>query len=244
MATVPSRTRRKSRTIADRPANGKAVPLLHTGDRLTQREFHRRYEAYPEDVKFELVGGIVYMASPLGPPHGADHAELSGPFWLYKTATPGVQLLDNTTTILGEETETQPDLTLRILEEWGGRSRIIRKKYVKGPPEMLTEIAHSSKSLDLHKKKEDYECAGVLEYLVWCVEEGELHWFRFQPRGMITPDRDEISRSHVFPGLWLDGRALAERNSARLLEVIRQGIASPEHAAFVKKLEAARRKKK
>ncbi len=54
-------------------ANGAArqVPLpLHNGDRMTRKEFHRRYEAYPEDVKFELVGGVVYMASSLKRPHG------------------------------------------------------------------------------------------------------------------------------------------------------------------------------
>ena len=52
-------------------SSGLPLPPLHNGDRLTQAEFHRRYEAYPEDVKFELVGGIVYMTSPLRRPHGA-----------------------------------------------------------------------------------------------------------------------------------------------------------------------------
>ena len=34
-----------------------AVPPLKDGVRLTQAEFHRRYSAYPEDVKAELIGG-------------------------------------------------------------------------------------------------------------------------------------------------------------------------------------------
>jgi hypothetical protein len=34
------------------------LPPLHNGDRLTQPEFHRRYEGYPEDVKFELKGRL------------------------------------------------------------------------------------------------------------------------------------------------------------------------------------------
>ncbi len=29
-----------------------AVPLLANGDHMKQPEFHRRYEAYPDDVKF------------------------------------------------------------------------------------------------------------------------------------------------------------------------------------------------
>src|SRR5262249_5049943 len=40
------------------------TPPLEDGQRLTQPEFHRRYQAYPEDVKFELIGGVVHMASP------------------------------------------------------------------------------------------------------------------------------------------------------------------------------------
>jgi hypothetical protein len=55
------------------------APLpLHTGDRMSQAEFHRRYATYPEDVKIELIGGIVYMASPLRRAHGRRHAHLAG----------------------------------------------------------------------------------------------------------------------------------------------------------------------
>jgi hypothetical protein len=31
------------------------VPPLFNGDRMNQAEFHRRYEAYPEDVKFARI---------------------------------------------------------------------------------------------------------------------------------------------------------------------------------------------
>src|SRR5262249_30104374 len=75
-------------------------PILENGDRMTQREFHRRYEEYPEDVKFELIGGVVYMTSPLRWRHGRYHPHLSGAFWLYQDGTPGVEVLDNTTMIL------------------------------------------------------------------------------------------------------------------------------------------------
>src|SRR5438094_514223 len=42
---------------------------FENGESLTQPEFHRRYADYPDDVKAELIGGIVYMASPLSLPH-------------------------------------------------------------------------------------------------------------------------------------------------------------------------------
>src|SRR6266851_8915829 len=105
-----------------RDSDPQIIPLLNNGDRLTQREFHRRYEAYPDDVKFELIGGIVYMASPTGWPHSKYHLQLATVLGNYEAATPGVEGLDNATTILGPWSEPQPDLALRILPERGGQS--------------------------------------------------------------------------------------------------------------------------
>jgi Uma2 family endonuclease len=219
------------------------LPPLHNGDRLTQPEFHRRYEAYPEDVKFELIGGTVYMGSPLRETHSDYEGELGFVFELYRRATPGVKAIHGATTILGAESEPQPDLGLRILEEYGGRSRLTRKKYIEGPPELLAEISHSTVAIDLHQKKADYQKAGVQEYLVVCVDERLLFWFDFQKRQSIVGNAQGIYQSRVFPGLWLQAPALLALNSSRVEDVARQGLANPEHAAFVERLRAARRKR-
>ena len=84
---------------------------------------------------------------------------------------------DNATVILGDESEPQPDLHLRLLPECGGRSRVNADDYFVGPPELVIEVAHSSEAIDLDAKRRDYERAGVLEYLVLCVREGELRPF-------------------------------------------------------------------
>jgi Uma2 family endonuclease len=218
---------------------GPELPPLVPGERMKQPEFHRRYEAYPEDVKFELIGGIVYMASPLRRSHGLYHPVLNGVLWLYMNATPGVEVLDNATTILGEESEPQPDLELRILSQYGGRSRETPEDYVQGPPELMVEVSHSTKVLDLRHKRRDYEKAGVLEYMVLSVEEQELYWWHFPSGGTIKPDRRGILRSREFPGLWIHRRALLARDTKKLIDVVQQGLASRAHAAFVKRLEAA-----
>jgi len=205
---------------------------LYNGDRMTQPEFHRRYQAYPEDVKFELVEGIVYMASPLRRAHGKYHAQLTMLFGLYELRTPGVEVLDNVTTILGEESEPQPDLSLRILSEYGGRSRETERDYVQGPPELIAEVAPSTRSIDMHQKRRDYQRAGVREYLVLCVEERQLHWFRFKPNGKLVPDERDVFRSQAFPGLWIDSGAVLACDRARAVRTLRKGLASPEHTAF------------
>ena len=225
------------------PSSGNGTPLLCNGDRMKQPEFHKRYEAYPDDVKFELVGGVVYMASPLRMPHGRYQPFLSFVLMLYQGGTPGVEVADNATVILGEESEPQPDLLLRILTEYGGRSGVTEDEYCQGPPELLAEIAHSSRAIDMNQKRADYEQCGVLEYLVLCVEERELHWFHFPSRRPIRPDRRGIARSRVFPGLWIDVAALLERDGPRLVAAVQQGLATPAHAAFVRRLERARKRR-
>jgi Uma2 family endonuclease len=225
-------------------SSGTALPLLCNGDRLTQAEFHRRYLTYPDDVHFELIGGIVYLPSPKRVPHSNYDGELGFIYGLYRRGTPGVEELHGATTILGEESEPEPDLGLRILEEYGGRSYVDDKGYLNGSPELLSEIAHSTVAIDMHLKKTDYETKGVGEYLVLCVAEQQLHWFDFANRGLILPDAKGIYRSRIFPGLWIDGPALLARQSDRVLRVAKQGLASPEHAAFVKRLQAVKRKRK
>lgn len=232
------------RTIpgTNRPTAAAGLPPLHNGDRMTQAEFHGRYQAYPEDMKFELVGGIVYMASPLKWPHGTYHTKLALALTLYEAATPGAECGDNTTTILGEESEPQPDLTLRLAAEAGGQSQINEEQYVQGPPELLAEVSLSTRSLDMNQKREDYRLAGVVEYLVVCIEEQELHWFHFPSQSELRP-RQGIYRSRIFPGLWIDGAALLARDSNRLIAAVQQGLATAEHARFVKRLQARRAKK-
>ena len=75
-----------------------------------------------------------------------------------------------------------------------------------------------------------------------CIEERRLHWFHFPSGEEIMPNRQGVRRSQVFPGLWIDEQALLEQNDQRLIEVVQQGLASRAHAAFVRRLETARRK--
>jgi Uma2 family endonuclease len=214
---------------------------LANGDHMKQPEFHRRYEQCPKGEKWELVGGIVYMPSPLSVTHSDYQEEIGYALSVYRRSTPGVQALQGATTILGDKSEPQPDLSLRIRPEYRGRSQTV-KDYVKGPPELLVEIAHSTRALDLLQKRADYERAGVLEYVVVSTEEPELHWFNLRTDRPLRPDREGVYRSKVFPGLWIDGPALLRLDSTRVEEVVRQGLASSAHAAFVRRLERSRRK--
>ena len=214
---------------------------LRTGDQMTQAEFHRAYSRCPEDFKAELIGGIVYVASPLKIRHGKSHFTLSGIFFAYESATPGVEGSDNTTVILGEDAEPQPDLYMRVLPDFGGQSRTTEDDYVGGAPEMVAEIALSSRSIDLHAKRRDYTQNGVLEYLVVCPREQQVRWFDLRGDQELSADADGILRIRTFPGLWVDAKALLARDHAKLMATLLLGVATPEHAEFVARLAAARK---
>jgi hypothetical protein len=87
-----------------------------------------------------------------------------------------------------------------------------------------------------------YEQAGVNEYVAVLVSEQEVRWHRLVAGAyqVIPAPPDGVLRSQVFPGLWLDGAALLHHDSARLLATLHQGLASPEHQAFVASLAQQR----
>src|SRR5262249_18523975 len=146
------------------------------------------------------------------------------------------------TTILGETSEPQPDGALLIDPACGGQTGLSADGYLAGPPELLVEVASSSASVDLHAKHRDYEQAGVLEYIVVVLRQRVIRWFVWQDGTYqdMSADTDGIFRSRVFPGLWLHANALLQRDGATVMDVLRQGLATPEHAAFVQRLQGQR----
>jgi hypothetical protein len=221
------------------PLERKSVPPLENGDRLDRVEFERRYSAMPEVKKAELIGGIVYMPSPVRHAHhGRPQFFAAGWLSYYVAHTPGVDPSDNATLRLDDENEPQPDLLLRLPESAGGRSRISDDDYLEGSAELVIEIAASSVSLDLHAKRDAYRRHGVREYLVWRVRDAAIDWFAlrgdtFEPT---KPDERGLLKSEVFAGLWLDPAALLRGDLPRLLQVLEEGMRTPEHAALVARL--------
>lgn len=213
---------------------------LENGERMNQKEFHERYEKMPPGVKAELIGGVVYiMASPLKVQHGRNDFLLSGWLFFYNVATPGTVGQLNTTTILDDQSEPQPDSALLILPSHGGQTVDGDDEYTHGAPELVVEVAWSSRSIDLADKLRDYERAGVREYLVRDLHGNRLAWFRRVGEEFveIKPDADGLYRSSTFPGLWLDPKALLSGDNASVVAALQRGLQSPEHAAFVEDLE-------
>ncbi|HEU5115772.1 MAG TPA: Uma2 family endonuclease, partial [Isosphaeraceae bacterium] len=95
-----------------------------------------------------------------------------------------------------------------------------------------------SASKDLNQKLQAYQRNGIPEYVVFRTRQKQVDWFLFREGKYVplAPSADGLLRSEIFPGLWLDPEALLNGDLARVFAVLQQGLASPEHAAFVEKL--------
>jgi Uma2 family endonuclease len=216
-----------------------AEPLLFSaGDHLSREEFLAAWEEMP-DLKFaELIDGVVYMPSPLSQQHGVYDQVLQ--FWVgfYATKCEFVEALTQATTLMSPNSAPQPDLSLRIPPEFGGEGGE-QGGLVTGAPELVVEVAKSSRAYDLGAKLRLYERSGVKEYVAALVREQRLEWRvllqgRYEP---LSADSNGVYKSEVFPGLWLSEGAFWKRDRSSVLAVLEQGLQSPECAVFQKKYQ-------
>jgi Uma2 family endonuclease len=223
-----------------------AVPPLRDGDRLARAEFERRYTAMPENVHAELFCGVVrlWLGRGIAP---AGHARARLAHWLgqYEAHTAGVGGSLHGTVRLGADSEPQPDAVLRVSDKRVGQSWIDEDDFIAGAPELAAQASYGTLDVDLGPRLWDYERFGIREYVLWRVPDGALDWFvlRNGQYDRLQAGADGLIRSEAFPGLWLDVAALLRGDGLAVAAAVQNGIASTEHAAFVRRLaeEAARR---
>ena len=228
--------------LLDRLELDDGASILESGDRLRRDEFERRYHAMPGVKKAELIDGIVYIPSPVRlKRHGRPHVLIVTWLGYYLAKTPGLEEFgDNATVRLDDDNEPQPDLLLCLPKSLGGRASVSEDDYLEGAAEFVAEVAASSVSIDTHLKLQVYRRHGVREYVIWRVEDKAVDWFslregRYEP---LATDAEGLFRSDIFPGLWLDPAALIRGDLPRLFQVLDEAARTPEHAAFVQRLNA------
>lgn len=212
---------------------------FENGDRMDQKSFHKLFETTDEHVKAELIGGIVYVSSPVSPCHGHHQFRIAAWLGQFAAKTPGLIGYDNTSIVLGPSNEVMPDLMLTVAPEFGGSCRVVGN-LLHGSPELVVEIAHTSASKDLGAKKADYEDLGVRDYCVVVVKSEIVKWFTRKGNRLVEQRAsDGLFCSAALPGLWLDAEGVFAKSPQRLTSALRKGLASPAHAAFVRSLTRA-----
>ena len=216
-----------------------SIPPLENGDRLTREEFHRRYEAMPENIKAELIEGVVFMSSPVrAKNHGEPSAKIITWLGYYSAFTLGTSTAENVTLYIDADNEYQPDAVLRIEESYGGKSLINKDDYLKGSPELIVEVSASTISKDLFEKKNVYRRNGVLEYIVWRVSDREIDWFILIDGiyQKLEVDKHGIIESKVFQGLRLNVKAMLKDDLQKVLADLQNGLKSKKYNDFVEQL--------
>lgn len=102
------------------------------------------------------------------------------------------------------------------------------------------EVAACSAAYDLHSKFELYRRSGVGEYLVILAYEREVRLFQLADGvyELIEPDEDGVLRSQVLLGFRFRADWFWEGRIAESIELLEEGIASPEHREFIGRLTA------
>jgi Uma2 family endonuclease len=195
---------------------------LESGDHLTREEFHRRYLERPDIKKAELVEGVVYVGGRVRAlEHGMPHGTAVGWLGTYAARIPNLSVAVGSTVFLDARNEVQPDALL-LYKGADGPPYVTDDGYLKGPPQLIVEIAASSVSYDLHEKKEAYRRTGVGTYIVWRVLDRAVDWFDLQDGQYVArgPDQHGILESGQFPGLRLHLPSLLAGNAAGVLAAL------------------------
>lgn len=203
-------------TTATRP-----LATLQAGDRLTSREFLKRWENCPEIKRAELIEGEVFLhaASIRANYHGGPHADLICWLRLFALSHPNVELFVTPTVVIDDENTFEPDAVMHVVDETA-RTFLDEQGFLNGSPELIAEISASTVSIDLNRKKRVYEQSGVKDYLVWRTEDAAFDWFTLESGKFVRLEADPsdgLHKSRHFAGLWLDAEAMLKRDLAKVI---------------------------
>jgi Uma2 family endonuclease len=191
------------------------APLLENGAVMMREEFHAAYGECEGLERVELIEGVVYLPSPIKvETHG--EPQLLMLVWLrtYARGRPGILVVGPVTVLLDDMNEPEPDaMLLRTTPGWQSPDG-----YVAKAPELVVEIAASTRSRDLNQKKRAYERNGVKEYVVWRTLEGAIDWFELVDGSFVpkAAQSNGVIASTEFPGLVLDVAAALERDEEKV----------------------------
>ncbi|MFN0094463.1 MAG: Uma2 family endonuclease [Dehalococcoidia bacterium] len=187
------------------PGREPSIPALENGDHLTRDEFERRWDAHPELKRAELIDGVVFLEMTVGRRHGKHHSLVVAWLGSWVASHPDYELITNTSVRLLDNQELQPDVAIRFPD-----GDAATNAPVDGPPELVVEVASTSASRDLHRKREIYLAAGVQEYVVWRLDDRRIDWWQNRHGRWISLEPDSAGRltSASLPGLVLDVPAM------------------------------------
>ena len=165
--------------IADGLENYRLLTVNKHDEVLTQKMTYRDYRRIPDDIRCELINGVIYMMASPDEMHQwisrnlvtqLDN-QLQGkkrtPYYEFDVRLFYAEDESDVTTV-------RPDIIV-VCDE----SKVLGKKNCEGPPDIIIEImSESSEKRDFGSKKQEYEKAGVKEY--WIVTLDRVYLYLLQ----------------------------------------------------------------
>ncbi len=177
------------------------APVLRK-ERVTHEEF---WEWCTEDIKADLIDGIIVVQTPASQTHERLFQFLLYVIGLYVSRKTLGQVLGSRTAVKLMPGHTyEPDLLFVSRE----REQIIKEMEIDGPPDLVVEILSASTyRYDTGDKRAGYERSGVRE--LWLIDpygiEGTEMLVRDDASGTFVPAPFEsgVYRSRALPGFYL-----------------------------------------
>lgn len=206
----------KKRVRATQEAYG---PAVLTGVHVTEEEY---LEICDEDLKAELIGGVLVVSTPASVRHEQLQGFLQALLRAHAEAHGLGTVLGSRTPMRLEDEYFEPDILFvaqNRLERLGPVS-------LDGPADLVVEIVSpDSRALDRVVKRRAYEKHGVREY--WLIDpERESAVFYVLEKTNYNykeiPAEEGICRSRTVPGFWLKVAWLWQEPLPPVLEVLRE----------------------
>lgn len=173
---------------------------------------YRDYRQLPDDKRYEIIDGELYMVRANGSLHQVVLRNLESMVWPFvREHQLGQVLFGPLDVILSEEDVVQPDLIFVSRE----RQEIIAEQGCAGAPDLVVEVTSlATSTLDRQQKRELYARYGVQEY--WLVDpvnrsidQMELQGEKLSLKGSYYR-KDEHMTSQIIPELSLPVKQVFE----------------------------------
>lgn len=197
---------------------GVEVSVALTGLHLTEDEY---LELCHEDVKAELIGGVLVVSTPASVRHEAIQGFLQAVLRFYIEAEGLGMVLGSRTPMRFKGDYFEPDLL------FVARDRLDRlgAVFLDGPADVAVEISSpDSGALDRVIKRRAYEAGGVREYWLIDPEHRQAEFYRLDGEGryrLILSGEAGKYESEAIAGFWLMVEWLWQEPLPRVPEVLR-----------------------
>lgn len=192
-------------------------PAVLTGVHVTEEEY---LEICDEDLKAELIGGVLVVSTPASVRHEQLQGFLQALLRTHVEAHSLGTVLGSRTPMRLEDEYFEPD----ILFVAQNRLERLGLVFLDGPADLVVEIVSpDSRALDRVVKRRAYEKHGVREY--WLIDperESAAFYLLEEKKYEEILTEEGIYRSQAVPGFWLKVAWLWQEPLPAVLEVLKE----------------------